>query len=236
MTYMLKLLKKDVMAGDVMAFHFEKPAGFVCRAGQYGDFMLTNPPETDAEGTKRTFTLASAPYESSLMIATRIRDTSFKRTLKNMEVGSEIMFDGPFGSLTLDAQSSLPVVFLAGGIGVTLPRSIITQATHEQLPRDLILLSSNHSPQDGIFMEEFTRLAAHNKHFSFVPTVTDPDDSWTGEKGLITIDMIRRHVSDITSTLFYLSGPIPMVNAMRTMLTEAGVNKFNMRIDDFIGY
>ena len=62
-----------------MAFHFDKPAGFVFKAGQFGDFTLINPRETDAEGNIRGFSLASAPYEPDLMFATRMRDTAFKR-------------------------------------------------------------------------------------------------------------------------------------------------------------
>jgi hypothetical protein len=39
------------------------------------DLTLLNPPETDAEGNTRAFSIASAPFDNDLMIATRMRDS-----------------------------------------------------------------------------------------------------------------------------------------------------------------
>ena len=74
--YRTILLRKEEIAEGTMAFHFEKPAGFTFKAGQFGDFTLINPVETDTEGNTRGFSLASAPYEGDLMFATRMRDTA----------------------------------------------------------------------------------------------------------------------------------------------------------------
>ena len=79
-TYKIKLKSRHEIAAGTMAFHFEKPAGFTFIAGQAGDFTLHHPPETDKEGNKRSFSLASAPYEDDIIIATRMRDTAFKRS------------------------------------------------------------------------------------------------------------------------------------------------------------
>ena len=68
--YKVKLKGRQEIASDTMGFHFEKPEGFSYKAGQFGDFTLANPPETDAEGNSRGFSLASAPYEDDLMVAT----------------------------------------------------------------------------------------------------------------------------------------------------------------------
>src|ERR1043165_9329663 len=121
--YKTILRRKEEIADGTMAFHFEKPGGFVFKAGQFGDFTLINPSETDAEGNIRGFSLASAPYENFLMFATRMRDTAFKRVLKRIKPGAEIMLDGPYGSFTLHNNASIPAVFLTGGIGVTPARS-----------------------------------------------------------------------------------------------------------------
>jgi ferredoxin-NADP reductase len=84
-----------------MAFHFVKPAGFDYQAGQSIDLTLLNPPETDAEGNTRTFTLASAPFDSDLMITTRMRDTAFKRVMRKASPGLEVKLEGPSGSFVL---------------------------------------------------------------------------------------------------------------------------------------
>ena len=72
-----------------MAFHFEKPVGFNFKAGQFISLTLIDPAETDAKGNTRVFSIASAPCEELLMVATRMRNTAFKRTLKALTLGAE---------------------------------------------------------------------------------------------------------------------------------------------------
>lgn len=73
-TFMSKLNSRQEVAEGTMAFRFEKPDGWTFKAGQFVDMTLLNPPETDAEGNARTFSIASAPHEETLMVATRMRD------------------------------------------------------------------------------------------------------------------------------------------------------------------
>jgi ferredoxin-NADP reductase len=70
--FLVKLRRRTEVAEGTTAFSFEKPANFVFKAGQFLEFTLTNPPETDAEGDSRAFSIASAPHEEMLMIATRM--------------------------------------------------------------------------------------------------------------------------------------------------------------------
>ena len=56
-----KLMRREGVAEGTMAFHFEKPSGFNFKAGQSADVTLTDPPEIDAEGNTRTFSIASPP-------------------------------------------------------------------------------------------------------------------------------------------------------------------------------
>ena len=76
-THKVKLKRREEVAEGTAAFYFEKPEGFQFKAGQFLRFSLIDPPETDAEGDSRSFSIASAPHEEDLMIATRLRDTAF---------------------------------------------------------------------------------------------------------------------------------------------------------------
>ena len=75
-SYQCKLLNRVEVAEGTMAFYFEKPSRFDFKPGQSADLTLSNPPETDAEGNTRTFSIASPPFENQLMFATRLRDTA----------------------------------------------------------------------------------------------------------------------------------------------------------------
>lgn len=233
----IKLIKKEEVAEGTMAFHFEKPLGFEFKAGQFGDFTLLNPPETDEEGNTRGFSLAHAPYEEDLMIATRMRGTAFKRVLKELPLGSEVKLDGPYGDFILHKTATTPAVFLTGGIGITTVRSIIAQATKDKLPHQIILFYSNKTPADTAFLNDLQEFAKENAQFTFVPVMTrTTPEQWNGESGHVTKDMLMKYVKDLTTPIYYLSGPASMVKAMRQILTEAQVNEDNIRTEEYSGY
>jgi ferredoxin-NADP reductase len=237
--YRIKLKDRKQIAEGTMAFRFEKPEGFAYKAGQFADFTLIDPPETDAEGNVRGFSLASAPYEDSLMFATRMRDTAFKRVLRTMGPGAELMLDGPYGSFTLHNNASTPAVFLTGGIGVTPVRSIVLQAAHDRLPHKIFLFYSNNRPEDAAFLSELTDIQEENPNYTFIGTMTKMEKSsraWHGETGYITQAMLQKYINDLTLPIYYIAGPQAMVKAMREILNEAGVNDDNIRTEEFTGY
>ena len=235
----IKLKGHEEIAAGTMAFHFEKPEGFTYKAGQFCDLTLDDPPETDAEGNTRGFTLASAPYENDLMVATRLRDTAFKRVLRKMEPGAELKFDAPYGSFTLHGDADIPAVFLSGGIGVTPIRSIVLQATRDRLPHRIVLFYSNRTPESTAFLDDLSRAQQENPNFTLVGTMTQMEKSgadWDGETGLIDAEMLRKSVPDLDRPIFYISGPRAMVAAMRKVLDDAGVKDDRIRTEEFSGY
>src|SRR5262249_54079706 len=94
----------------------------------YVSFGQIDPPERDAKGNTRTFSIASAPEEADVMITTRMRDSAFKSCLKTMKFGATVTMEGPFGDLVLPGDANRPAVLLAGGIGVTPFRSVVLPA------------------------------------------------------------------------------------------------------------
>jgi len=236
--YKTKLKSRDEIAAGTMAFRFAKPEGFEYKAGQFGDYTLIAPSETDSEGNTRSFSLASAPCEDDLMFATRMRDTAFKRVLGTMKIGTEIMLDAPYGSFTLH-NTRIPAVFLTGGIGVTPVRSIVLQAAHESLPHKIFLFDSNRRPEDAPFLGELIAAQKENSNYKFVGTMTDvekSDQKWNGETGYITKTMLVKYFVDLTLPIYYIAGPAAMVTAMRKTLTEARVDDDNIRTEEFSGY
>ena len=237
--YKIKLKSRQEIAAGTMAFHFEKPERFAYKAGQFGDYTLISPSETDTEGNTRGFSLASAPYEDYLMFATRMRDTAFKRVLKAMEPGTELTLDAPYGSLTLHNNASIPAVFLTGGIGVTPVRSILLQAVQDKVPHRILVFDSNRRPEDAAFLDELMEPRKNNPNYTFVGTMTQMEKSsreWHGETGLVTKAMLLKYIGDLTLPIYYIAGPPAMVTAMRKILSQSGVNDDNIRTEEFSGY
>jgi ferredoxin-NADP reductase len=233
------LRSRETVAESTMAFHFDRPGGFEYKAGQYMMITLINPPETDAEGNTRTFTIAGPPSDPGLMIATRMRDTAFKRVLRSIALPAEVKIKGPYGTFTLHKDSSRAAVFLVGGIGITPFFSISSQAARDRLPHQLYLFYSNRRPEDAAFLAALLDLAGQNPNFHFIPSMTEMEKSnmeWKGERGVINREMLLRHLPSLQGPIYYTAGPAGMVKAMRRMVSETGVNDDDIRTEEFSGY
>lgn len=214
-----------------MAFHFQRPEGFEYKAGHFIDLTVN--------GNVHAFSLTSAPHQKDLMIATRMRDSQFKNDLKALEPGGEVEITEAMGSFTLHNDVSKTAVFLIGGIGITPVHSMILDATQRKLEHKMVLFYSNHTREDAAFFEELTELAKQNPNFTFIPTMTKPEEAaekWEGEIGYITPKMVQKYVPDIKAAVWYMSGPAAMVKAMREVITTLGVDEDFIRSEEFSGY
>jgi ferredoxin-NADP reductase len=237
--FMAKLKSRQEVAPGTMAFCFDKPADWTFVAGQFIDLTLVAPAETDAEGNTRGFSIASAPFEAAIMIATRLRDTAFKRVLKTLPLGTEVKIEGPFGDLRLRRNEVQPAVALSGGIGITPFRSILLQAAHEQRSRRIFFFYGNRRPEDAPFLAEMRALEREDAHFTFIPTMSEMEQShlpWDGERGFIDQQMLSRYLPALAPATYYLTGPPGMVRGLRTVLTAAGVDDDDVRTEEFTGY
>jgi ferredoxin-NADP reductase len=233
--YKLKLIEKREVARGTIVFSFEKPAGFTFKAGQYGGFTLIDPPETDAGGITRRFSLLSAPTDTHLAFVTRIQASAYKRVLKDLPAGSEIKFAGPTGNFILNEDISTPSVLLAGGVGIAPFYSMIKQSLHEQPERQVILFYGNQQRGDTAFLQELTEWSGKHPAFKFIPTMA-ADEQWQGEKGFITYEMLRRYIPDIFTPYYYICGSPAMVTALQEMLAETGMDEERIKVEDFPGY
>lgn len=237
--YEVTLLEKKKIAEGTLAFTLERPSGFTFKAGQSADLTLLNPPETDAEGNVRTFSIVSAPSEYDLTFATRLRDTAFKRVLRNMSAGTIIKLNGPMGSFNLHRNTSKPAVFLAGGIGITAFMSMIHEAAFTESPHHLYLFYCDRRPEDTAFLDGLKAMERRDPKFHLIATMTEMEkskQSWKGERGLIDSAMLKRHMPGLHGPIYYIAGPPGIVAAMRDTLTKAGIDEDDIRTEDFAGY
>lgn len=166
--YEVRLQAREDLAEGTMAFHFEKPSGFNFKPGQAIDVILIAAPTADTQSARHTFSIVSASFQDELVVATRMRDSAFKRALKSLSIGSPAKLEGPSGSFTLHNDRARPAVFIAGGIGITPFVSILRQAARDELPQRLVLLYSNRRPEDTAFLSELQILERQNKNFHLV--------------------------------------------------------------------
>ncbi|GAA3718063.1 FAD-dependent oxidoreductase [Oceanisphaera sediminis] len=238
-SYQLTLKRKQRVAEDTLALYFDKPDDFGFKAGQCARLLLVDPPETDEEGNGRILSLASTPAESELMVATRIRDSAFKRVISALEPGADVTLKGPYGDFTLPVDVTRELVFITGGIGITPVRSMLLQAVAEHKGRKMTLFYANRRPEDAAFLDELTQVCADDPGCTLVATMSQAEQSaqhWQGERGYVDRAMLARYLTDLTRPVYYLDGPPGLVVAMKTMLVDAGVAEDQLRTEEFAGY
>lgn len=230
---------RESVAERTLAFRFSKPAGFEFFAGQAVDVELADPSRPEAEVLKHTFSLTSAPRETELTIATRMRDSPFKRLLGTLPVGAHARLEGPFGSFTLDKDRHRPAVFIAGGIGITPFRSILRDELPKAERAPIVLFYSNPRPPDAAFLDELQTLAVKTERLILVATMTKMEGSsvtWRGETGRITPQLLDRHTRNLAAPVYYVVGPPAMVGGIREMLASIGIQESDVRSEEFFGY
>jgi ferredoxin-NADP reductase len=220
---------REAVAEGTMAFRFDKPAGFAFKAGQSVSLALIDPP-AEPNSARRTFSLASAPFEDQLMVATRMREGSaFKRALQALPIGAAARLTGPLGAMTLHEDGARAAVLIAGGIGITPFRSLLLQAEHARLAHPLLLAYSNRQRGHAAFLGELENLERRNARFRLLARMTDAE-------GFIDEEALTRFTRDAPAPVYYLAGPPAMVQAMKPILARMGAGAADVRSEEFYGY
>ena len=216
-SYVIKFLAKKEAAEKTTAFFFEKPKKFEFIPGQFIEISLNK--------ESHAFSIASSPQEKELMIATRMRPSAFKNSLKNLKIGSRVKIEGPFGQFVLHKNRKIPAVFLAGGIGITPFRSMIKDSPNHKIT----LLYSNRRPEDAAFLGELKESENRNKDFKLVAIMT-------GLTGHINSKMIKESVKESRNLIYYIVGSTGFVQSMANRLANMKVKSENIKTENFSGY
>jgi ferredoxin-NADP reductase len=207
------------------------------QAGQYFWVTLLDPPYDDEKGPRRHISVATSPTDRGVLgLATRLRDTAFKRSLAELPVGAEVEVEHPKGDFVLPAETDLPYVFIAGGIGITVFRSMLRYIAEEDLPHRVTLVYSNRDRESTAFLDELTELASAHDNIDLLLTMTD-DEGWDGENRIVGPELLGDHLDgDLGGYRYLLAGPPAMVEAVTESLREAGIPEARVRPERFSGY
>lgn len=227
--------KKEIAKGTLLVtFSVLEPVSF--KPGQFFFVTLTNPFYTDDEGNRRHFSIVNAPTEQNILqMATRLRDSAFKKSLQQLPLDSEVEVGPIGGAFVLPDYTSQPLVFIAGGIGITPYISMLRFIKDKKLPYKVTLLYSNKDRASSAFLGELEQLAKEIPNFKLICIMTQ-DEEWNGEKRHIDKTMLREYFPSIDKNLYYVAGPTSMVEMLVKALKDAGVSDSNIKSENFTGY
>jgi len=207
------------------------------RPGQYFFVNLPDIGHQDEKGLRRHITVVTSPTERGVLgLATRMRDSAFKRTLGELPVGAEVDVEPPKGAFALPEDPARPLVFVAGGIGITVFRSMLRYIRDERLPYRVTLIYSNRDRESTAFLDELREFERQLPDLRLILTMTQ-DPSWDGETRKIDAQFFKDYLGDdLNAFTFVVAGPPGMAEAVQRALEEAGVKEENILAQRFSGY
>ncbi|MEK7554752.1 MAG: FAD-dependent oxidoreductase [Patescibacteria group bacterium] len=223
----LPILKRRNIAHETIELMIDlRGSDFLFRPGQYVHIIIPDPKHRDDQGNARDFSIVSAPSDrEKLVIAFRNSQSAFKRNLSDLPLGTELEVEGPYGGFTLPKKSDRPLVFVAGGIGITPFMSMIRHTAEEELPHRIVLLYANSNAERVAYLSELGELAGMNPNFTFAE-----------HRGHVTSAAVVDAAGEFPSPRFFIAGPPAMVTGVRATLVNAAFSEDDVIFEEFIGY
>lgn len=230
----LPLIKVQKLSPTIYVFTFPKDKSFTFKPGQYMEWTLPHP-HMDSRGNRRFLSMASSPTEDTMLAAIRYYTppSSYKKFMIDMKPGDKIVATNLSGDFVLPKNIQTPMVFVAGGVGITPFRSMLKYIIDKKIQANIVLLFINKTEDEIVFQDVFKE--AEQYGVKTINVITGATEVHSGEeKGHVTEEMIARTIPDYKSRTFYISGSQLMVQNLHDMFRKMGIKK--IKVDFFPGY
>jgi uncharacterized protein len=243
----MKVVAKIAESSLITSFHLMAADGSALPAFRPGQFLMFKIPSGDAKGyVLRNYSLSGTPDDTSRYRISVKREPSAGPGLPvglssnhlhdTVNVGEELMVDGPRGDFVLDEASDRPVVLLSGGVGLTPMVAMLHRLAHHSDRRVLFLHACDNGDVHAL-RDEVQQLVAHRPglaaHFCYrTPSETDRAKGSFNSEGFITRDLLQSLLC-LDDYDFYLCGPPPFMQAMYRTLRGLGVEKLRIAYEFF---
>ncbi len=208
---------------------------FSYKPGQFGFIRILG---KNVNPEEHPFSFSSAPTNKEYISVTIKEIGDFTSSIKNSESGYKVYLDAPYGTFSyLNYKDEEGIVLISGGVGITPALSMLRYIYKNDRSKKAVLIWGINNQNEIINREELGRMQKELKNFKFVPVVYKEDDSWTGEKGIINIDIIQRalekHDINIYKQGYYICGPSIMLNTVLKALKDMGIKRKYIHYEKF---
>ncbi|MCK6395263.1 NADH:ubiquinone reductase (Na(+)-transporting) subunit F [Zoogloea sp.] len=197
--------------------NLELPGGIGSRA-----FSVASPPSADGE------------MELNIRIVPGGQGTTYVH--EKLQAGDRIRIAGPYGRFFVKKSAEVPVVFMAGGSGLSSPRSMILDLLDEGFDKPITLVYGQRSRAELYYHDEFVALAGQHPNFRYVPALShEPEESgWEGFRGFVHDAAKAAFDNDFRGHKAYLCGPPLMIEACITTLMQGRLFERDIYTEKFI--
>lgn len=211
----------------------DAPEGIRFQAGQYVNLELPN-----GIGN-RAFSIASPPsasgeVEFNIRIVPGGQATTYVH--ETLQVGDRLRISGPYGRFFVKKSAHVPVIFMAGGSGLSSPRSMILDLLEEGFDLPIALIYGQRTREELYYHDAFLALAEKHAHFRYIPALSDePENSgWSGFRGFVHEAARQAFDNDFRGNKAYLCGPPRMIDACITTLMQGRLFERDIYTEKFI--
>lgn len=213
------IVRIEALTPDILGLWLEIAGdGLPFQAGQYVNVEIPTCSEP------RSFSIASAPANPN-MIELHVRKVpggmGTEWLHKNAVLGLKLRLTGPLGRFFVRASSSDPIIFLAGGSGLSSPKSMTLDLLDKAWRGPITLIHGVRTAKDLYFADDFRELAKEHDNFRYIPVLSQAtaDDMWDGTTGFVHEAAEAVFERSFKGHKAYLCGPPPMIDAcIRTLM------------------
>lgn len=220
------LIEKKYLTEDVLQIRLDKPKNFDFQAGQFIQIIVPH----GENHVFRSYSISSTPKDDYLELCIKLYDTGIASKLFQVsKLGDSISFRGPVGRFVVNSTGSSPY-FIATGVGLAPIMGMIRDELENKNNKNkLHLIFGVRYEKDLFWLDTLSELQKKYTNFSFLATVSRPEDEWTGLSGRVT-----EHIPQDTSNFYaFLCGSAEMVRTVREMLTTRGTDTKNIHFEIF---
>lgn len=231
----LTFVRAEAQTSQSKEFSFEIDKSIKFKPGQYIEITIPHKGK-DSRGMRRSFSITSQPHQSLLKLGVKFHNpsSSFKKAMSILKPGTVIYATGVNGDFTLPKDINTPLLFIAGGIGITPFISHLRYMQQMGQVRDVIVLYAVKDLDDLAYVKV---LRDSNIKVIVATKSSGPlqYNNWISiNKSYVTYKELIQYIPDIASRTTYVSGAPSMVSNMRKHLKSLHVK--HIKTDYFTGY
>lgn len=231
--YAATVARVDDATHDVRILHLDLDSAMDFQAGQYVNLSVPG------VAGPRAFSLASPP-SSPARIELQVRlvpgglATSYLH--KTLKEGDALRLSGPYGRFFVRKSAQVPLLFLAGGTGLSSPKAMILDLLDEGCSLPITLVHGVRSLRDLYDDRFFLDLARRHANLTYIPVLSEPrpEDNWTGETGFVHEAAQRAFSGRFEGLKAYLCGPPPMIEACIRALMQGRLFERDIYTEKFL--
>jgi ferredoxin-NADP reductase len=181
---------------------------------------------TNVPKVKKAFSIASFNKLENKIFLVIKKHGEFTAKLFNCKQGEELIVNGPYGRFVLKASEEIkrPVVFIAGGIGITPLFNMLSHIHNSSYNNNAYLFYSAKKKEDMVLTKEINSI--QDKRIKVIYNYTE-----SGKR--LSLEDIKQQVPDFEDCMFYICGPLPMIESFKESLKASNIHKEMIKSEGF---